>query len=109
MSDFQDDDIEVNGTNFSGTLKKFEGWDSGTLAGEGYFLAITFDDIPESATAVKVGLVPSASGMAMQELDEDKDAVFKIADKKRQQLRVDVIGDGKVTTTMYSLSGLTLE
>ena len=72
-------------------------------------MAITFDDIPESATAVKVGLVPSASGMAMQELDEDKDAVFKIADKKRQQLRVDVIGDGKVTTTMYSLSGLTLE
>lgn len=45
----------------------------------------------------------------MQELDADKDAVFKIADKKRQQLRVDVIGENKITSTLYDLSGLTLD
>ena len=88
-------------------MKKFNGWASGPLAGEGYFIALTFDDIPETATAVKVGLVPS-TGTGMVELDADKDAVFKITDKRRQQLRVDVIANGKTTSTAYDLSGLTL-
>ena len=100
----------MKGTSITGTLLKNEGWPSGTLAGEGYFLALTFDDIPQTATAVKVGLVPSASGMDLQELDSDKDAVFKISDKNRQNLRVDVLGaDNKKTTTLYDLTGLTLE
>lgn len=100
----------MNGTSISGTLFENDGWASGPLAGEGYFLALTFDDIPEEATAVKVGLVPSASGMGLVELDSDKDAVFKVADKNRQKLRVDVLGeDNKKTTTIYDLSELTLE
>lgn len=37
------------------------------------------------------------------------DAVFKIADKKNQKLRVDVIGTGKKSSYLYDLSGLTLE
>lgn len=47
--------------------------------------------------------------MDLQELDADLDAVFKITDKRRQRLRVDVIGDGKRTSTLYDLSGLTFE
>ena len=48
--------------------------------------------------------------MGLVELDSDKDAVFKIADKNRQKLRVDVLGeDNKKTTTIYDLSGLALE
>lgn len=97
----------MNGTAITGTLYKNEGWASGTLAGEGYFIALTFDDIPANTT-VKVGLVPSKSGMEMQELDSDKDAVFKIDDKNRQKVRVDVVGASKTTTTLYDLSGLTL-
>lgn len=108
VSDFQADDIAVNGTAITGTLYENEGWASGTLAGEGYFLALVFDDIPAN-TVAKVGLVPSKSGMDLQELDSDKDAVFKIYDKNRQQLRVDVVGANKTTTTLYDLSGLTLD
>lgn len=109
MSEFQKNDIVVSGTKITGTLKDFEGWPSGTLAGRGHFIALTFDDVPQTATSVKVGLVPSASGMEMQTLDADKDAVFKISDKRQQRLRVDVIGSDKVTSTLYDLSGLTLE
>ena len=97
----------MTGTKITGTLKLFDGWASGPLAGEGYFMALTCDDIPETATAVKVGLVPSQD-TGMVELDSDKDAVFKISDKRRQQLRVDVIAGGKTTSTAYDLSGLTL-
>ena len=47
--------------------------------------------------------------MELQDLDSDMDAVFKIADKKNQKLRVDVYNDSKTTSTLYDLSGLTLE
>lgn len=97
----------VNGTKITGTLFKNEGWASGTLAGEGYFIALTFDDEPDN-TIVKVGLTPSKSGMAPQQLDADKDAVFKIDDINRQKIRVDVVGASKTTTTLYDLSKLTL-
>lgn len=59
--------------------------------------------------SVEVGLVPSATGMGLQELDEDMDAVFKIADIRNQKIRVDIIGDDKKTSYLYDLSGLTLE
>ena len=63
----------------------------------------------EGATGAKVGLIPSQSGMGLQELDSDMDAVFKITDKNVQQLRVDVYNDTKKTSFLYDLSGLTLE
>ena len=53
--------------------------------------------------------MPSATGMELQDLDADMDAVFKIADKKRQKLRIDVYSDEKTTSTLYDLSGLTFE
>lgn len=110
VSSFQGDDIQINGTAITGTLKDFGGWPSGTLKGRGHFLALKFDDIPQTATSVEVGIVPSSTGMGLQALDADKDAVFKISDKNRQNLQVDVVGaNGKRTTTLYDLTGLTLE
>lgn len=110
VSDFQSDDITVDGTAIKGTLYRFKGWASGPLAGEGYFIALTFDDLDEDATGARVGLLPSASGMGLVDLDSDMDAVFKIEDKNRQSLIVEVYDDsGNVTRTSYSLKGLTLD
>ena len=110
MSEFQADDVEVVGDRITGTLYDFEGWSSGPLAGEGHFIAVKFSDIDTNATGVKVGLVPSASGMEPQELDSDKDAVFKIADKNRQQLWVQLHdASGNFTIYTYDLSGLKYE
>lgn len=109
VSDIQADDIAVVGNKITGTLKAFAGWPSGTLAGEGHFIALKFSGLDEDADGARVGLVPSASGMALQDLDADMDAVFKIADKNNQKLRVDVYKGDKSTTTLYDLSGLTLE
>lgn len=99
----------MDGDKITGTLTEFEGWASGPLSGQGYFIALDFGELPEGATGAKVGLVPSASGMGMQELDADMDAVFKLSDIRNQKLRVDVYSGSKKTSTLYDLSGLTLE
>lgn len=59
---------------------------------------------------VKVGLVPSASGMDLVTLDSDKNAVFKVTDKNNQKLKVvqaDTTGHRNVQ--LFDLSTLTLE
>lgn len=98
----------------TGTLKFIEGGlaESGPLAGDGNFLAIKFTaDDWDDYTSVKVGLVPSASGMELQDLlsDPDKDGVFKITDKDSQNLMVQV-SDGTTTSEFsYDLGGLVCE
>ena len=86
--------------------------DAGPLAGAGNFLAIKFTaEDWNDYTSVKVGLVPSASGMELQDLlsDPDKDGVFKISNKDEQNLVV-VVSDGTITSTFsYDLSGLVCE
>ena len=82
------------------------------MSGDGYFIALKFSDFAEGLTYedVKVGLVPSASGMEPQTLDEDRNAVFKITDKNEQKLKTiqaDAIGHKNVQ--LFDLSGLTLE
>ena len=112
-SDFQDD-IAVNGGEITGELKFMEGGlsPSGPLAGDGYFLAVKFSNFATGLTYnnVKVGLVPSASGMALQTLDSDCDAVFKITDKDNQKIKV-VQEDsaGHKNIQYFGLSGLELE
>ena len=109
VSEFQADDVQAVGDRITGTLYDFEGWASGPLAGEGHFLAVQFGSIDTDATGVKVGLVPSA-GTGLVELDSDKDAVFKIADKNRQQLHVELFdAAGNFTIYNYDLSGLKYE
>ena len=110
--DFQDD-IAVNGGEITGELKFMEGGlsPSGPLAGDGYFLALKYSNFAQGLTYnnVKVGLVPSASGMDLQTLDSDCDSVFKITNKNTQKVKV-VQSDaaGHKNIQLFSLSGLTL-
>ena len=112
-ADFQSN-VAVNGGEVTGTLKFIEGGlaETGPLAGDGYFLALKYDDFATGLTYadVKVGLVPSASGMDLQTLDSDKDSVFKISDIKNQKVEV-VQADsaGHKNIQYFGLSGLTLE
>ena len=113
-SDFQSN-IAVTDGEVTGELTFIEGGlsPSGPLAGDGYFLALKFDNYSSGLTYanVKVGLVPSSTGMALQTLDSDKDAVFKITDKDNQKVKV-VQTDpatGHKNIQYFGLSGLTLE
>ena len=111
--DFQSD-VAVSGGKITGELKFMEGGlsPSGPLAGDGYFLALKFSNFASGLTYnnVKVGLVPSASGMEPQTLDSDCDAVFKITDKDNQRLKV-VQADnaGHKNIQLFDLSELELE
>lgn len=84
---------------------------SGPLSGDGYFLALKFDNFASGLTYanVKVGLVPSA-GTGLVTLDSDKNAVFKLGDIKTQKLKtVQSDGNGHTNVQYFGLSGLTLE
>lgn len=111
-ADFQDN-VTVTGSEITGELTFIEGGlsPSGPLAGDGYFLALKFSNFASGLTYenVKVGLVPSASGMDLVTLDNDKDAVFKITDKNSQKVKV-VQSDaqGHKNIQLFGLSGLTL-
>lgn len=112
-SDFQSD-IAVSGGEVTGELKFIEGGlsPSGPLAGDGYFLALKYSNFASGLTYanVKVGLVPSASGMELQTLDSDCDTVMKITDKDNQKIKI-VQSDsaGHKNIQYLGLSGLTLE
>ena len=110
--DFQSD-IEIVGGKVTGELSFIEGGlsPSGALAGDGYFLALKFDNFTSGLTYanVKVGLVPSATGMALQTLDSDKNAVFKITDKDNQKVKiVQADNAGHKNIQYIDLSNLTL-
>lgn len=111
--DFQSNVSVANG-EITGDLDFIEGGlaSSGPLAGDGYFLALKFSNFASGLTYAntKVGLVPSASGMALQTLDSDTNAVFKITDKNSQKLKVvQSDGNGHNNVQWFGLSGLTLE
>lgn len=103
-------DLTVGANSISGTLKYI---DSGTLArdwGAGYFMALKFTSLPASATSVKVGLVPSVSSGLVEIInDPDKNGVFKVSDKQRQQFTVVSSMAGHSLTQTYDLRGLTFE
>lgn len=109
-------DVAVTGKKITGTLKFIEGGlaESGPLAGDGNFLALKFDADWDNYESVKVGLVPSSTGMELVELitDPDKNGVFKISgevDGVQQVFKV-VSTDGTYTKTdVYDISGLVLE
>ena len=112
-SDFQSD-VAVVGGEITGELAFIEGGlaPSGPLAGDGYFLALKFSNFSSGLTYnnVKVGLVPSASGMDLVTLDSDCDAVFKITDKDNQRVKVvQADSQGHKNIQTFGLSGLELE
>ena len=104
--------IVVDGNEIKGTLKFIEGGIApGVLEGDGYFLALKWSDPDEDATSLKVGLVPSSSGMDLIECidDTDRNGVFKITNKDTQSLViVQSNADGR-TVQQFSLASLVLE
>jgi len=102
-SDFQSDVTVENGV-ISGELAFIEGGlsPSGPLAGDGYFVALKWSDPEQGVTSLKVGLVPSASGMEPQECidDTDRNGVFKISSND-QVLKVIQSNAGHKTTQVF--------
>lgn len=101
--------IVVGDDKITGKLKFVAGGiaPSGILAGDGYFLALKFSEVDETATSKKVGLVPS-EGSGLVELDSDMNAFMKITDISKQVFEV-VITDGTRTGVQkFDLSGLEL-
>lgn len=105
--------ITVANGAITGTLKYIEGGLSpaGPLAGSGYFLALKWSDPAQTVTSLKVGLIPSASGMDLVECidDTDRNGVFKITDKDTQKFVIIESQEGRSRTQQYKLNGLTLE
>ena len=110
-ADFQAD-VAVSDGKITGTLTFIEGGlaSSGPLAGDGYFLALKWGNPPANTTSLKVGLVPSASGMDLVEClsDTDRNGVFKISDKDNQVFVIEYTKGGQVQRRAYDLSGLVL-
>lgn len=110
-ADFQSD-VEVNDGKITGTLTYIEDGlaSTGPLAGSGYFLALKWGNPVAGTSSLKVGLVPSASGMDLVECidDTDRNGVFKITDKDNQLFIIETTKDGIVQHRAYDLSGLTL-
>ena len=102
--------VVVADNAITGTLKFISGGlaTSGPLAGDGNFLALKFID-ENNADSIKVGLVPSASGMDLVELDSDMNGVFKISSDLNQVLKVVTTLGGVSKTQTFDLSGLELE
>ena len=113
VSAMQSDVVVADGA-ITGTLKFIAGGitPTGTLSGDGNFLALKFTDTNGvEPDAVKVGLVPSSTGMDLQPLDNDWDGVFKITGEVggvQQVLKVVTTKDGVEKTQIFDLSGLTL-
>ena len=102
--------ITVGEKSISGDVYFIEGGlaDSGPLAGDGYFLALHWSDPAEGVTSLKVGLIPSASGMDPVECidDTDRNGVFKITNPEGQTLVIIQSDETKKTTQRFSLAGI---
>ena len=102
-----------DGNMVTGTLKYIEGGLSpaGPLAGSGNFLALKWADPATGITSLKVGLVPSASGMDLVECidDTDRNGVFKITDKYKQKFVIQVSDGTHTNRQTYDLSQLVCE
>lgn len=97
-------------TGISGTLKYVTGYTG--FSGEEYlqsgnYLALHFDTGSTSADEIKVQLINGDYGPVT--LDEDGINIFRIRDKDSQAVQVMAYKDGRVTSRIYDLSGLTLE
>ena len=107
VSDLQED-VEVQGDSIVGTLKYTSTGSLPDYWGAGYFLVLKFSDPDATATSVKVGLAPSVSS-GLVELDEDMNAVFRVASTEQVIEVKAYIGAELVDTRTLRLTGLTLE
>lgn len=105
MGDLQTD-VEVDNNSITGMLHYYDD-DTKPLVqrwGAGYFVALKFDS---DADSIKAGMDPS-EGSGLVELDEDKNGVWKVTNKERQNFKVIAKSGGTEETRYYDLSGLTL-
>lgn len=95
----------------TGTLIYNEGWESGPLAGPGYFMALKFSSEDwDNYDSIKVGLDPSIeTGLVEVKNDPDKNGVFKISDRATQKFIVQTTVGTTVKRTQYDLSDLTYQ
>lgn len=105
-------DVTVDNTDLkiTGSLKFIEGGiaQSGPLSGDGYFMALEFDDIPADATSVKVGMYPSYGTGLVEVIDDpDLNGVFKVHDTN-QKFAVECSNDTETVIKYYDLSELSL-
>ena len=109
VSDLQSD-VTIGTNAITGTLIKNDGWESGPLEGEGYFMALKFTASDWNAyDSVRVGLNPSeGTGLVEVKTDPDKNGVFKITDKEEQNFVIETRSGATVIRKEYDLSGLTL-
>ena len=108
VSDLQND-VTVGKNAITGTLYYTDEGSLPTTWGPGYWLVLHFDDWDESATSVKVGMGPSvSSGLAEIINDPDKNGAFKVTDKDKQVVVVEVSDGTKTTRQSFDLSGLKL-
>lgn len=98
-SDLQSD-VAINGKTISGKLNFIEGGlaPSGYLAGDGYFMALTWSQPEAGVTKVEVGLQPSLdSGLVDGTSDPDRTIVCKVTPSLDQKFVIVQTGDGKRT------------
>lgn len=106
-SDLQSD-IAIEGDKITGSLNFIEGGlaPSGYLAGDGYFMALTWSEPKqaENITSVKVGLVPSAgSGMVEGIDDPDRTIVAKVDPALGQKFMIEQRNADGVRAKYYDL------
>ena len=98
-SDLQSD-VVISGKTISGKLNFIEGGlaPSGYLAGDGYFMALTWSQPEAGITKVEVGLQPSLeSGLIDGTSDPDRTIVCKVTPSLDQKFVIVQTGDGKRT------------
>ena len=108
VSDIQDANMKLIGTNFKGTSKWLA---SGSIAsdwGAGNFIAVDFEDLPESADKIMVGLEPSMGSGMVELTPDDTKSVFKVEDKDLQKLVIKTTIGSRTINQTYSLKGVTL-
>lgn len=104
------DDLAVSGGKITGTLKYLTTGQLVTDWGEGYFIAVGFDDFSEGLTYedVQVGLAPT-QGAGLVTLDGDKDAVFHITSPDQKITAIQTDANGHKRQQFWSLSDITYE
>lgn len=108
-SDLQTNIVIADG-KVTGTVKFIEGGIApGTLSGDGYFLALKWNDPAEGVTSLKTAVVPSSTGMEPQECidDPDRNGVYKISNN--DQVIKWIQSDGVNTRTQVLDLDLTFE
>ena len=106
------DDVSLDDSgDLVGTLKYYDDPAKALVRdwGEGYFIAVGFDDFSTGLTYedVQVGLHPTA-GTGLVTLDSDKDAVMHITDPATQKIvAVQTDGNGNKRTQYFRLDKLT--